>query len=418
MLIEFQVGNFRSFRDPQTFSMVASNFADHETNTFDPKLAGFGRFLRSAGIYGANAAGKTNLLRALQFVQGLVVGSASAAPGQTLPHQPFKLSRDTRNAPSTFQVTLVQNGVRYEYGFSLDATKIREEWLMEYVNPRGRAIFERKYDERKKTYDWRFSSFLKGQRSVWRDATRPEVLFLSRATQLNSVQLLPVFEWFQKRLVVVVGITTMNPILTLQLLNKPEGTEKLLPFLKEADLGISDIEVKRERIPQGAAPMVVVGSGFLEHGPTGAPENVVRLTVSHGQGKEAVGFDISEESQGTQALFRTAGAWLNVLSNGEILFIDEIDTSLHPKLVQFLIGKFHSNDANPKNAQLIFTTHDTSLLDQEMFRRDQFWFVEKDRDGSSRLYPLTDFRPRNDESLERWYMRGKYGALPNLGERP
>jgi uncharacterized protein len=416
VLIEFSVGNFRSFREPHALSMVASTVSGHDTNTFDPKLIGFRRFLRSAGIYGPNAAGKTNLLLALQFVQGFVVNSASAAPGRTLPYQPFKLSKATRDAPSTFQVTLVQNEIRYEYGFSMNATQICDEWLVEYVNPRGRTIFERRFDEKKRAYEWHFSSFLKGQRSVWRDATRPEVLFLSRATQLNSAQLLPVYEWFQKRLVVVVGISTMNPNLTLQLLSQPEGKEKLLPFLKEADLGITGVEVKREKIPQGAGQMFVVGSGFVEPGPTGAPENVVRLTFSHGQGKDTVGFDISEESAGTQALFRTAGAWLNVLANGEVLLIDEIDTSLHPKLVRFLIGKFHSKESNPKNAQLIFTTHNTSLLDQEMFRRDQFWFVEKNREGSSNLYPLTDFKPRNDEALERWYMRGKYGALPMLGQ--
>ena len=107
---------------------------------------------------------------------------------------------------------------------------------------------------------------------------------------------------------------------------------------------------------------------------------------------------------------------MNVLENGEVLLIDEIDTSLHPKLVQFLIGKFHSKETNSKNAQLIFTTHNTSLLNQDMFRRDQFWFVEKSREGSSTLYPLTDFKTRNDEALERWYMRGKYGALPILGQ--
>ena len=416
MLIEFQVGNFRSFREPQTLSMVASSFSDHEANTFDPKLSGFGRFVRSAGIYGPNAAGKTNLLLALQFVQGFVVNSASATPGRALPYQPFKLSKRTRFEPSTFQVSLVHNGIRYEYGFSMNAMQICEEWLVEYVNPRGRKLFERKFNEKKKSYDWNFSSLLKGQRSVWRDATRPEVLFLSRATQLNSEQLLPVYEWFQKRLVVVVGITTMNPNLTLQLLGQPEGKEKLLPFLKEADLGITGVEVKREKIPQGAGQMFVVGSGFVEPGPTGVPENVVRLTFSHGQGKDAVGFDISEESAGTQALFRTAGAWMNVLENGEVLLIDEIDTSLHPKLVQFLIGKFHSKETNSKNAQLIFTTHNTSLLNQDMFRRDQFWFVEKSREGSSTLYPLTDFKTRNDEALERWYMRGKYGALPILGQ--
>jgi uncharacterized protein len=130
--------------------------------------------------------------------------------------------------------------------------------------------------------------------------------------------------------------------------------------------------------------------------------------------QEMVSWDFNDESSGTQILFRTAGAWLNAISNSEVLVIDEIDRSLHPYLARFLIKKFHSSRTNPKNAQLLCTTHNTGFMDQEMFRRDQIWFAEKDRSGASRLYPLTDFSPRNDEIIERWYMRGRYGALPLL----
>jgi uncharacterized protein len=149
----------------------------------------------------------------------------------------------------------------------------------------------------------------------------------------------------------------------------------------------------------------------------GNAPSMVKVTLSHltDNPDEPAALDFNEESHGTQTLFKTAGAWLNVMSNGEVLLVDEVDTSLHPLLVRFLIERFHSSKINPRNAQLIFTTHNTSLLDQEeLFRRDQIWFIEKERDGSSRLYPLTDFKPRNDESLERWYMRGRYGALPIL----
>ncbi len=417
MLIEFKVTNFRSFRTTQTFSMVAGSFPQHrDSNTFDARLSGFGRFLRSSVIYGPNAAGKTNLLRALQFAKGLIVNSASTPPATPLPYSPFKFARSTRNAPSEFQISFVQRGTRYEYGFSMDTTRIHNEWLMEYVNPRGRTIFERTYDKKKQKYQWKFSSFLKGQRSVWSEATRKEVLFLSMATQLNSEQLLPVFEWFQKRLIVVVGIAHLNPNLTLQLLDKPDGKEKLLPFLREADLGISGIEIKREAMPTAPGTMIISGSHIIEHKPGSTP-SVVRVTFSHlADDKESVGLDFEEESAGTQVLFRSAGAWLNVFANAEVLLFDEIDTSLHPKLTLFLIKKFHSTTTNPNNAQLIFSTHNTSFLDQELFRRDQIWFIEKGSDGASKLYPLTEFKPRNDEVLERWYMRGRYGALPILDE--
>jgi AAA15 family ATPase/GTPase len=152
--------------------------------------------------------------------------------------------------------------------------------------------------------------------------------------------------------------------------------------------------------PEVPGPMFVQVTSFHKSIDTGKP----------------VSFDLREESNGTQILFRSAGAWLNVLENGEILFIDELDTSLHPHMTRFLINLFHNQATNKKNAQLVFTTHDTSLLDSDLFRRDQVWFVEKDRKSASRIYPLTDFSPRRDEALERGYLRGRYGALPFIGE--
>jgi AAA15 family ATPase/GTPase len=418
MLIEFSVENFRSLRSKQTLSMVASKLPDHAgSNTFDPALAGFGRFLRSSAVYGPNAAGKTNLLRALQYVQSLVVNSAAATPGTPPPYSPFKFAKATRDAPSEFQVAFVQNGTRYEYGFAVDAVRILKEWLVEYAHPRGRAIFEREFSGKESQYRWKFSSFLKGQRSNWSEATLPNALFLSTAVQLNSKQLLPVFEWFQKRLVVIAGATAMNPTLTLQTLARPDGQARVLPFLREADLGISGVDVKTEPLPTGAGPLMIVGSPLIVQQPGLNTPNVVRVTLSHASDTEESGrLDISEESAGTQVLFRSAGAWLNVLENGEVLLFDEIDTSLHPLLTRFLIKRFHSGKTNPKNAQLIFSTHNTSFLNQDLFRRDQIWFVEKTPDGASQLYPLSDFKPRNDEAIESWYLRGRYGALPVLDE--
>lgn len=419
MLIEFTVENFRSFKEAQTFSMVASASSQHaEANTFASGLKGFERFLRTAAVYGPNAAGKTNLLRALQFVQSFVINSAATATGAAYAHTPFIFARARRRKPSRFTVTFAQSAVWYEYGFEMGPERIESEWLVEHVNARGKVMFERNYSPTKKEYDWKFSPSLKGQKAVWSEATRPTALFLSTAIQLNSKQLLPVYEWFQKRLVVVTGITTLNPTLTLSLLDKPDGKARLLPFLQEADLAISDVVIKREPLPPGAG-FVQGPQQILEQVPGSNQLNLIRVTLSHkveNSSEGEVTLDLLEESSGTQVLFRSAGAWLNVFANGETLLFDEIDTSLHPLLVKFLIERFHSKVTNPQNAQLIFTTHNTSLLDQRIFRRDQIWFVEKDRDASSKLYPLTDFQPRNDEDLERGYMRGRYGALPILGE--
>jgi AAA15 family ATPase/GTPase len=277
-------------------------------------------------------------------------------------------------------------------------------------------IFERTYDRKTKQYEWNFPPVLKGQRSVWRESTRPNALFLSTAIQLNSTQLLPVFEWFQKRLVVVVGETKFNAGLTLNLLEEREGKEKLLSFMKEADLGITDIELKRESLPVGN--FIFHGNAILEHKPGQLTPNQIKVTFSHpSDDKKHSSLDLSEESNGTQTFFRTAGAWANIFKNGEVLLFDEIESSYHPLLVRFLIKKFHSAQNDNQNSQLIFATQSPVTLDQGLMRRDQIWFVEKDRMGGSKVYPLTDFKPRNDEVLERWYMKGRYGALPIITDQ-
>jgi len=415
MLIEFKVTNFRSFRETQTFSMVAGAFTQHlKTHTFDTKLPEVGRLLRSSAVYGPNAAGKTNILRILQFMQGFVLSSTATPPGSSLPYTPFRFSTDSRNAPSKFEVTFLQNGIRYEYGFSLDEKRIHDEWLIEYINPRGRELFKREYDNKTKTHKWKFSTFLKGKRALWSDSTRPEELFLSKVIlNFNNQQLLPIFEWFQKRLVIIVGAATMNPTLTLNLMEQPNGKSRILPFIQEADPSIVDFTVSRESITPGAA---FLPSASFVHQPAGQQlPSLVKISLSHrSDDAENSGIDLFEESSGLQILFRSAGAWLNVFDNAEVLLFDEIDTSLHTLLARYLIGLFNSTKTNKKNAQLIFTTHNISLLNQDLFRRDQIWFTEKNYDGLSTLYPLTDFHPRNDKSLEKDYMLGRYGALPIL----
>lgn len=424
MLIEFRVKNFRSFRERQTLSMVGTTSHEHEkSNTFDSGFKGFNRLLRSAVIYGANAAGKTNLMRAVLFMKTFVLNSASTTGSAKYPYSPFKLSKRALGEPSEFEITFVQNGTRYEYGFRMGPERIEDESLIEHVQSqsriRGRMLFSRSFDKRTKKYAWKFGPSFKGQRRTWRDSTRDDALFLSTATQLNSPQTRPVFEWFQNKLHVIVGAITLNESLSLKMFDEPNGKERLLPFLREADLGIVDLDIRKEPIPLGGG-VVLQGHAMLEQKQGSPTPSLVKVTLSHmsDDPKQPVGFAFEEESSGTQILFKTAGAWLNVLRNGEVLLFDEIDTNMHPKLLIFLIQKFNSQATNSQNAQLICSTHNTSLLNQQILRRDQFWFVEKLQTGASKLYPLTDFSPRNDELIERWYMRGRYGALPILPEIP
>ena len=421
MLIEFKVTNFRSINETQTLSLVAGSGKELVTeNTFESGLPGFPRLLRSAVIYGANAAGKTNLLRALQYMQSLVLSSATFQEGTRIAHTPFKLSRAMSGKPSEFEAVFAdEKGVRYEYGFSVDAERFHKEWLIAYPHGRPQNWYERNYQAGKKEYEWNFSTKLKGSPRVWRDATRGNALFLSTAIQLNSEQLRPVFQWFQKKLVLVfgneAGLPQLNPSLTFQLLEQSEGKQKLLRFVQAADLGIDDLAIQKVPI----APSVAAEANLVSEPQPGSPvTTLIRITSFHkadGTGAP-IPLDLGEESKGTQILFHSAGAWMNVLNNGEVIFYDELDTSLHPLMTRFLIRQFHGATTNPKNAQLVFTTHDTSLLDADIFRRDQVWFIEKDKKSASKVYPLSDFSPRKDEALERGYLRGRYGALPFIGE--
>lgn len=419
MLIEFRVANFRSIRDEQFLSMVANKGKEHPENTFAPGVKRFDRLLASAAIYGPNAAGKTNLLKALQFMQSVVVNSATQVGTSLAEYAPFKFDILTREAPSEFEVTFgdSDSGSTYQYKFSLDGKRIHKERLVQHKSSKASLLFDREYVAKKKAYDWEFGNSFRGNRVTWRENTRDEALFLSTAVQLNSTQLMPVFQWFQKRLVIIAGASTFNANLTLKLLKEPGGKERLLPFIREADFTITDVEAQDEPLrpdplmfqgnPQFFLPLIQAGNSPSD------PPTLAKVSFSHRQ-DDPVQIDLSDESNGTQALFRTAGAWLNVFARGEVLLVDEIDTSLHPLLVRFLIKRFHSSQTNPCKAQLVFATHSTTLLNQDLFRRDQIWFVERGKDYASRCYPLTDFSPRTDEVIEKWYMRGRYGALPIL----
>jgi hypothetical protein len=390
------------------------------SHTFETGQKAFPRLLRSSVIYGANASGKSNLLRAMQFVQAFVLQSAALVPPQPAPAAsgpefpprilvpPFLLDKTTRTRPSEFEVTFVTEGVRYQYGFVVDAERVYREWLLAYPHGRPQQWYLREFDAKRKDYTWEFGSKLKGDYQVWRKATRHNVLFLSMAIQLNSEQFKPVFNWFQQKLSVVTGTTQFNPGLTFNLLDEPKGKAELMKFLRAADLGIDDVELRTERIPPG----FLQTPGVQIAGPGDGPgPQLRRMLVLHKASglPDLVPLELPEESAGTVKLIALAGAMLKVLREGAVAFVDELDSSLHPHMVRFLINLFHSNKTNKHNAQLFFSTHDTSLLDGDLFRRDQIWFVEKDKAGASKLYSLLEFRPRKDEALGRGY-------LPFIGE--
>jgi hypothetical protein len=255
------------------------------------------------------------------------------------------------------------------------------------------------------------------QHKLWQESTRDNALFLSTAVQLNNTQLRPVFDWLTRKLIVLAPGVTMNPLLSIELLRNPAGAERVMALLKAADVGIERMELKED----DTAPPLPVGAVRIElrppqtPGTPAPPPKYLRVLAWHARTDgEHIAFDLGEESDGTRKLFEHAGGLLRALDDGATVCIDELDTSLHPHITRFLVRQFQ-RPHNRSSAQLIFSTHDTTLLDADLLRRDQFWLVEKDTGGRSTLAPLLDYSPRKGESLERGYLKGRYGAVPFIG---
>lgn len=417
MLIQFNVTNYRSIRECQTLSMVAAKDTTHQnSNCMHTKIPGLPQLVRTAVLYGANASGKSNLISALAFMRSMVETSAvSIREGQTLNISPFRFDPKTVSEPSEFEVTIIEDDIRYQYGFELNAARVTREWLLVYVERKAQRWFERKYDSKKGKDVWYFGThFLGGkQRHLWSESTRGNALFLSAAVNLNCEQLRPIFNWFVNKLIIIESNLSPHPFYTMECIKNELDKPKIIQLLQAADLGITDVQIKMQK-----GQMVQVrfksGNAAIESKPE---TDIPSATFLHNdKNNNPVGFGLNEESHGTQKLFAYAGPILDVLRNGKILIVDELDSSLHQKMVRFLISLIQNGDLNKNNAQLIFTTHNTSLLDNDLFRRDQIWFMEKDQEQTSHLYPLTDFSPRKGEALEKGYLLGRYGALPFFGE--
>lgn len=414
MLVEFRVKNFRSLRDEQVLSLVASpDKSLLDTHALDTGLKAAPHLLKSTVVYGANASGKSNLIKALQYMRGVVLESAALPPGQTFDRlQPFKLDAMSGSQPTGFEVTFLLAGVRYQYGFAMNAQRIVSEQLLVYKAFKPQRWFERHFDAESGKDVYEFGPSLKGAKNLWEGATRPNALFLSVAVQLNSDALRPVFDWFANRLVIFNEQSPLSPQFSVQMLKREEQRKAICEFLRAADISISDIEVATKQAMVHTINFdLATGKREEIAGEQAVDEVKFHHVTEHGK---AV-FDLMDESSGTRNLLFLTGPILDILSKGQTLVVDELDTSLHTLLVQALVRLFHRPEINTGGAQLIFTTHDTSLLDAYgLFRRDQIWFVEKRQDQNSSLYPLLDFSPRKNEALERGYLQGRYGALPLL----
>ena len=417
MLIEFNVTNFLSFQDSAQISLVKAKNTELEgSNAFSPPVTSTPSLLRSSAIYGPNAAGKSNFIKAIQLMQHLVLNSArESQAGDALSVKPFLLDESNASLPSDFEVSFVSEGVRYQYGFSATSERVLEEWLYAYPKGRPQRWIERAFDAESQTYQWGKMDKLSGQKQLWQESTRANALFLSTAIQLNSQQLKPVFNWFSETLRVA-QFGRWHPGYSTQVCESEETRKKVIQFLQAADVAIDGIELEYQKFSPDSLSDDLPDEVKSQIEAKFKDKPIVNVKTTHvlSNGKKVL-FDLDDESDGTQKIFALSGPWLDTLEKGYTLFIDELHDNLHPLMVKFLVELFHNEETNPNNAQLIFTTHDTSILNQEVFRRDQIWFCEKDKDQASSLYPLTDFSPRKGvDNLEKGYLSGRYGALPYL----
>lgn len=422
MLIQFTVTNYRSFREPQTLSMIASKALKRKRaeNTFSPETQekGVPDLLRCISVFGPNAAGKSNLIRALQFVEEMVMGSAHADSEESINVQPFRLNAETSTQDSTFEVEFIESGIRYQFGFTANRERISSEWLISYPRARPQELYRRRFDRESQRDEYEYGNQLEGGRlrKDWAAQTGAKTLYISRVVQASSQefqQLRAPFKWFSRRLrVSLSGSGIFNGQYTSKLCETEEGRTKVLNFLGSFDIPIAEIEVNREPMDMENLTKLLSKDAIESlFGGKSIDDRREPIFFHRSENGDLVKFTAADESSGTMSLFGFASRWIEAIENDWILVIDELDSSLHPLVVWELIRKLSESGSK---AQLIFTTHDATVMKSKLMRRDQVYFVSADRTRSSSLYSLFDFKGREDDPIEDRYLQGRYGATPIL----
>lgn len=400
MILEFSVKNFLSFKEKVTFSMIANSNKELNDNYVE---IGGNKVLKSAAIYGANASGKSNLFKILTLVVFMLRSSNSVDINAKLPLIPFKLDKGSVNKPSEFEIKFILDETRYVYGFIADKDKIYDEYLYYYPNGRETKIFDRTNINE--------YSYTQKDEKILREIEAKNAqnkFFLATATNWNFDKTKAAYNFLTN------GIGTCNNLEILKNMaykmyetNPDYLKDFAIDFLQKADFNIEDYQISQIDVP----------GGFL----TAIPEFIAKTLPDKSKAYQVLFkhknsdnyLSIDEESLGTQMIFAFIPFLADSLKNKKVLIIDELDKSLHPFLVQYIVEIFNDAEINKNGSQLIFNTHDTNLLDLNILRRDQIWFTEKNSEtGESDLYSLSDFSVRKQENVEKGYMLGRYGAVP------
>ena len=437
MLLRFGVANHRSIRDYQELLLSASKRIKREGLIIPVPT------LREAAVpivsvYGPNAAGKSNLINAMGEMRQAVVQSHKALDAiDRIPRTPFRLDDASEVEPTRFDCTFTVGGRYaedrgsdrpesvYEYGFEYTATEFRKEWLYRIVRKerqRTQVLFDRETRDRKVRV--RTGSRLPGENRTIMNLTRPNSLFLSAAAQNNHPLLAELYRYFVESWVFVPEVETSDETSIADRLADYEHLGRLVELINQADVGISRIDVEDEKRGEDELgffrdimPVMVerfgglAKDGSLEKYLLREMHKQLRFIHSTSQGGART-LDYGSESKGTLKLISLLIPALEVLSRGSLLVIDELDTSLHPDLARAFVSLFHKEDSNPRGAQIVFSTHDVTLLGSGLIRQDEIWMVDKSRDGVSGFTPLTDFRLRSRDDLEKGYRHGRFGGVP------
>jgi len=427
MLVEFSVQNFSSFNTVQTLNMSASRSTQedfNEENTFTVNKFGVNRLLKSAAIFGANAGGKTNFIDSFYIFQSIVLNSPSVAEDNPLESaRPFLVKKDYFDIPTEFEVIFIHDGHLYRYGIAIKNAKISEEWLYWVSKSRETFLFQRDNQEIKINYR-SFSEakdFIREEKGRnYLEKTRENVPFISVLSQFNGEKSRKIIEWF-KKVHVISGIKEGGfRQFTLNLLDKNPSFKSwvldILSSLQIHDIRISEtteeFPFKNIDIDENEELSNLIGKiqSFMKKNIKGHKVEIVKK-FEKGEGEYIMPFFL--ESVGTKKLIYLLGPLYDVIHNGEILFIDEFDNKFHALLSKFILELYHKK--NNSNSQIIITCHDTNLLTKDIFRRDQIWFVEKNKDHESELYSLLEYKEhytRKGNSYGKDYLLGKYGAIP------
>ena len=424
VLLAFRAKNVRSFRDEIELSLLSTRLAEEDVVRSVTWREG-GRpigVLPVAGVFGANASGKSNVVKAMDDMRAHVLHSfRTGSPTGGIARHPFLLDQAAKREASRFEVDLVLEGVRLEYGFALDDDHVLEEWAYRYPHGKAVRLFHRWDNE----VELGSAERVKGRAVL--ELLRPNALFLSTAASANHPVLLPIYAWFARNLrLAEASSRQFRQALTTQLLDDDARRGQVLALLRAADLGITGAKkyqldpVVKDRL-QRAVRILAGQEGDLDSAEEGPAFDQLGVRLTHRGAAGDIELDAQDESLGTLVWFGLVGPVIEALADGAVLLADELDASLHPALVAELIRLFQDPKSNPRRAQLVFNTHDATILgdstSDRLIGRDQVWFTEKRADGSTRLYPLSDLDPRKEEAIGRRYLAGRYGATPILSHQ-